>query len=151
MFGFTKPALMKTVAAPGITPRMVRGGNTGVAYGGATALVYGGADTHSHAGVTDGQGSHSHNVSSHTHAISGEALNTGFNTLATAGVTDNGGIQNYAYNTHTHPINTHSHGGNTGSTGTNTDSQGFHSHNVSTNASANIPSYVELAWIIRVV
>jgi len=144
MFGLTKPTLMKTVAAPGVTQRMVRGGNTNVAYGGATALVLGGADTHTHTGVTGSAGNHSHNVNGHTHPIATD----GDHTHAVVG---GGTVNNFS------PLGTlanagsHSHGGNTSSGTSTTDSEPNHSHSLSPNSSANIPSYVELAWIIRCV
>ena len=151
MFGFTKPSLMKTVAAPGVTQRMVRGGNTNVAYGGATALVLGGADTHTHTGVTGNAGNHSHNVNGHTHPIATQgASNTGYAT--TEGV-PTGAFFTYdgVPGSHRHVVSAHDHGGNTSSGTGTTNAAPDHSHSLSPNSSANIPSYVEMAWIIRCV
>ena len=155
MFGLTKPTLMRTVAAPGVTQRMVRGGNTSVAYGGATALVLGGADTHTHTGATGSAGSHNHNVNGHTHPIASDGLHnhgvfTGAANIIGGGGSPYGGAVSY----HNHDIATdggHTHGGNTSSGTSATDFAAAHTHTLSPNSSANIPSYVELAWIIRCV
>lgn len=148
LFGFNKPALMKTVAAPGVTQRTIRGGNTNVAYGGATALVTGGSDTHNHTGNTDTQGSHQHQVDSHSHTIAtdgshrhiADAANPFFG--GSFQYTAPGGVTAYA--------GSHTHGGATGNTTPNTNSGGSHNHLLSINGSSNLPSYVELAYIIRV-
>lgn len=152
MFGFTKPALMKSVAAPGVTQRMVRGGNTNVAYGGATALVIGGADTHTHTGTTDLAGSHSHSVNNHTHPIPSQpANNTGY--AVDTGPTASGVFFRYdgSPGSHRHVVSAHDHGGNTSNGTATTAAVAAHLHNLTPNASANIPSFVELAWIIRCV
>lgn len=147
LFGFAKPSLMKTVAAPGVTQRVIRGGNTNVAYGGATPLVVGGADTHAHTGGTDSQGSHQHNVDPHSHSIANDGSHA--HNIAAGGAWGTGGpFTPYALQTDFQ--GSHSHGGGTGNTAPTTNFNGSHSHNLSINAGSNIPSYVELAYIIRV-
>ena len=141
LLGVNKPALMKTVASPGVTQRFIRGGNTNVAYGGATPLAYSGNDSHSHSGSTDSQGNHSHNVGPHTHTIGVDSHTHS----GTGGAIFNNGFPAGALTTHLHD-----HGGSTGSSSPTTDFQGNHGHNLNVNSSGNVPSCVELAYIIRV-
>ena len=157
-FGQTKPALMRTVANPGVTPRFIRGADTTSAYGGGTALTTGGSATHTHteqgaggftpSGTIGGDGSHSHSG------------NTGSVSLTNSGETNNfspagfaAGAQTVALN-HTHTISPNPH------THTISVSGGTHSHTFSGNSVSNHthtidpangePPYVDMAWIMRV-
>ena len=158
MLGFSKPTLMRTVAAPAAAQQFVRGADTTTAYGGATAFIAAGADTHTHTGTTDSTGSHAHNMNSHTHSTAHN------HTISTDGghVHDEGtlgGTISGAGSVFTTNDGSHNHSGVTGSaspatSGTpsvaNTSNAGTHSHSLNVNAGSTLPAYVEIAWIIRV-
>jgi len=157
LLGFTKPALMATVANPGAGQRVLRGADTSaVPYGGiANPLVSGGADTHTHAGTSD-PGNHDHSLSAHTHSMSSHSHSIpsqGNHTHNGAGILLAGGWGGISYV----DAGAHTHGGTTGipsvaSTGSpstvNTGVEGAHTHTV--NAGGQAPANVAVAIIIRV-
>lgn len=159
ILGATKPALMRTVAAPAATQRVLRGANTTAVYGGATALVTGGGDTHTHTGSTDVQGAHVHNMSSHTHSIAHtHTISSDGAHVHDAGA--GGGTLTGGGAVFTNSTGSHNHSGVTGAaspatsgvpSSANTSSDGAHSHAPTINAGSTLPAYIELAWIIRVI
>jgi hypothetical protein len=163
-FGQTKPALMRTVESPGATQGFIRGADTTVTYGGPTAHVSGGTNTHAHntnssgshdhGGNTSSGGDHSHSINvtgntssagAHTHNTqeSGPTGNNSVNTAPAAGSVQSAGA-------HTHSVNVSGNSANAGSHShiINTNSAGSHNHGI--NNTSTLPTYVEMAWIIRV-
>jgi hypothetical protein len=157
LLGQAKPNLMITSA--GGVKGFARGADVNSApYGIGTAIILGGGETHDHGNVND-NGSHNHSSPSHQHGVNADNANhghgfTGLNNLPSPGVSyPPAGPQNWAENTHTHGTSnanaTHSHGGVTAFFSVSTDNNGNHGH--STNAAGHLPTFSELAYIIRVI
>lgn len=154
LLGKAKPALMKTSLGPNTTLRVARGhdGQSG-SYGGAVAFVQGGSDTHAHtvnshnhgggvgfSGTTGGESGHTHSIPSYSHKHS---LNTG----------DVGGSFNANSPGNYSSQDSHDHGGTGGSTGHThsfSASAGISSDAPPTDSQPNIPNFVALAFIVRV-
>lgn len=159
IIGLNKPSLMKTVAAPSIQQRFVRGADTTTPYGGATALVTGGNDLHNHTGNTSTDGTHSHTsaahvhgLNNHTHSISNDGAHTHTTGSAGGAITSGGTVFTNSSGDHNHTAVTGASAGNTASTTpSDTGSSGSHSHTLSVSNGSTQPYFVELAWIIRVI
>ena len=149
MLGRTKPSMMITPS--GGTKCFARGADITVAYGDGVDSVVGGSDSHGHTGTTSSDGAHDHEVLPHAHPISfdgahkhlrkspAEGGDSGFELgVADIGPTDTKG--------------NHAHGGNTGATPATTDDPGeFHNHVVTTSVDLVLPTFIELASIVRVI
>jgi hypothetical protein len=161
--GQVKPALMKSPDSPGQIQRFVRGADASggiedIRAPGPNSLgpVTGGSDTHSHSGTTSMVDSHEHGPGSIRLPLDADLAdiggafynNEGFILIQDAPSPD-------VEVQHSHFQNTHDHGGftsaSTGSSVGATDEAGAHNHTTTSDSQSNIPTYVELAWIIRVI
>jgi len=171
-FGRFKPALMRTSDAPGATQRFIRGADTTTNYGGAIPFVTGGSEVHSHTGVTNLSGLHVHESGDHAHTIAIEPdHNHGNVSGSSSGITGGAIVAGAAAigdilisdvdgpdvtDTevfHQHAIGldgSHDHNGFTGLGAGETAESGSHTHTITTSQFSQLPSYVELAWIVRV-
>lgn len=173
MFGFFKPALMRTDDAAGATQRFIKGADltaVGVYGAGTTALVVGGSPTHIHTGTALSGGLHSHEPGDHRHVIltqnSSVVNSSGAIITGEAGgnflISDADGpdvTDTEVLHRHTTVVPAHDHGGftgpdptimNTSSVG-ETESSGTHTHTLQISGDNHEPDYVELAFIIRVI
>ena len=157
LLGEIKPNLMVTSA--GGVNGFARGADvTAAPYGIGTAIILGGSEDHDH-GSVNMDGDHGHSSPPHQHGIPSDNANhghgpTGPNTLPSPGVSyPPAGIQNWAEDTHTHLVNsanaTHEHTGLTGFFILNADNNGDHDH--TTNLAGHLPTFSEVAYIVRVI
>jgi len=164
MLGQNKPNLMLT--SGGGAKGFPRGADVTVNYGSGTALVSGGADTHTHS--TDSPGDHAHTMSSHTHQMAAHTHGTnsagshdhGGNTSGAVQDISSGSQYNGGVFYHRHQITSsgsHDHGSTQAASPTatdgpstsNTGNAGSHTHTAL--SESNVPVFVELAYIIRVI
>ncbi len=170
LLGEIKPNLM--ISSGGGVKGVARGADvTGAPYGVGTPLIVGGADTHSHAAATglfntshSHTMAHDHDLSAHTHGtFSGGTHGHGFtDTARTAGAPATGALFAGGGFAHDHDIpagsGSHAHGStgtpspdlsgassapNTGPNGAN------HSHTIASDG--NLPTFTEVAFIVRVI
>lgn len=157
--GQVKPALMSSPDSPGQSRRFARGADASAGIENIRApngLVYGGADSHFHDGVTSIEAGHTHDPGSLRLPIDNDLANIGGAIYGGDGaILISDAPSPDVEQVHTHAQNTHDHGGFTSAT-TNlsagqTGEGGSHSHITTTDSQSNLPAYVELAWIMRVI
>lgn len=148
---------------PNLQDKFIRGINTSVlgSYGGPAAPASGGSDSHSHGGSTAAAGDHAHTVNAHTHTVSTDgshdhgALTLGFDSFQGTSPSNQGfdGGLGPGATGHNHRISSagsHNHGAATGSTSPGTNTAGSHAHGVTTDAQNNIPAYIGLLYLIKI-
>lgn len=161
--GVAKPALMRSEASPGQTQRFVRGADTsgGIsAVRSPNAIISGGADSHSHEGTTDPDGNtgHTHGPGTLRFPIDGDLADIQgalYDPAVGGAVLILDAPSPDIETLHTHLQDTHDHGSLTSidthrSVG-ETDISGAHAHTTTSDTQSNLPSFVELPWIIRVI